>query len=378
MAFDSFIDAMEQTHTLNPLKVYRVHRNPLHVIFLLIYYLILAVTWTVCAIGLALLYPYICLKSRIDARYSPLSKESANGKEDLPCPLKPRKRSLTLPLSEEAQKRQRTFLQHQSPLFVKLPAEVRRMVYLDVIAVPEQAELCISHAERRLYSFPAGVRDEENPDLLGYPHSAWVGLNYAGHVFPESMPRLENSRPPKPKGSPKAPRKFRVLGLLSSCRRMYSEAIDLLYHETTFNIRSPHTMLSLQETTLPHRFSSIRYLHIEKVLGVPGWLEIDFTMHYLSDWERACVAIGTIRDLRRLRVSFSRTHCEPSQSALVAYMNPLLKLKAAEFVVRINWPAQTIVNPILKQRKVKLPFVVDMYPAPPESEPEAISEIGDQ
>ncbi|KAL3492308.1 hypothetical protein BJX62DRAFT_110167 [Aspergillus germanicus] len=252
------------------------------------------------------------------------------------------------------------------------------MVYLHVIAVPGRGDLCVSHAERRLYSFPSGERDEENPDLLGYPHSAWVGLNYAGPVVAESIPRLENSRPPKPKGSAKAPRKYRVLGLLSSCRRIYSEAIDILYQETTFNIRSPNTMLSLQSTTLPHRFSSIRYLHIEKVLGVPGWLEIDFTMHYLTDWEKACAAIGTIGDLRGLRVSFSRTHCEPSQSALVAYLNPLVKLKAAEFIVRLNWPAQAIVDPILKQRKVKLPFELDVHPAPIESESEALSEIVDQ
>ncbi|KAL2810304.1 hypothetical protein BJX63DRAFT_320849 [Aspergillus granulosus] len=373
MAFDSFVDAMDEARSLNPLKVFRAQRNPLHVIFLFIYYLILAVTWIVCAIGLAILYPYVCVKSRIQARYFPPPKESANGKADLPPPLKPRKRRLTLPLPDEAQRKQATFLQHQSPFFLKLPAEVRRLVYLDIMVLPERAELCVSHADRRLYSFPAEERDEENPDLLGYPHSAWVALNCAGDVVSESIPRMENSRPRK--GTEKSC-KFRVLGLLTSCRRIYSEAIELLYQDTIFNVRSPNTMLSLQATTLPERFASIRHLHVEKVLGVPGWLEIDFTMQYLGDWEKACAAIGKIRDLRRLRVSFSRTHCEPSPSALVAYMSPLMTLEPAEFIVHFNWAAHATVDPIATNCPQKLPFVIVLHPGPPESE--SISEVADE
>jgi hypothetical protein len=127
-------------------------------------------------------------------------------------------------------------------------------------------------------------------------------------------------------------------------------------------------MLSLQARTLPHRFASIRYLHIEKVLGISGALENGFTVHHLGDWKKACAAVGAIRELRTLRVSFSRTHCEPGQSALFAYMNPLLQLKANEFVVRFNWPAHAIVDPILGNWQKDLPFQVDMHPAPPESE----------
>ncbi|KAL3462108.1 hypothetical protein BJX64DRAFT_148320 [Aspergillus heterothallicus] len=372
MALDSFVDAMDEAHSLNPLKVFRAQRNPLHLLFLLAYYLILAVTWIVCAIGLAVLYPYICLKDQVQARYFPPPKESANGKADLPPPLKPRKRRLTLPISDEAQKKQATFLQHQSQLFLKMPAEVRRMVYLDVIALPGPGGLCVSHADRRMYSFPAVERDEENPDLLSYPHSAWIALNYAGDVVPETIPRLENSRPPISEKS----RKYRVLGLLSSCRRVYSEAIDLLYQETNFNIRSPNTFLSLQATTLPHRFASIRSLHLEKVLGVPGWLEISFTLQNLGDWEKACVAVGMLRDLRTLHVSFSRTHCEPTEADLVAYMNPLMTLRAPEFIVRFNWAAHAIIEPILAKCQKALPFDVDVHPAPPQSE--AAGEIVDQ
>ncbi|KAL2811364.1 hypothetical protein BJX63DRAFT_278766 [Aspergillus granulosus] len=382
MVFDSFIDAIKSTHSLNPLTIYRVHRNPLHLIFLLIYYLILPITWAVRAIrGLAIHYHYpsIYPKRRIDAIFPPLPKTSANGKDDLPPPLTPRKRQLTLPLPDEAQRhrhrhrhrhgKQVTFLQHQSPLFVTFPAEVRRMVYLEVILLPGRGELCVSHAERRLYGFAAMEREEENPDLLGYPHSAWVGLNYAGWPVPESIPRLKNSRPPKA-GSElgsvlenSRPNRFRVLGLLTSCRQIYSEVIDLLYTKTLFNVRCPSTMLSLKATTLPQRFQSIRYLHVEKVLGVSGALENGFTVHHLGEWKKACAVIGSIRDLRRLRVSFSRTHCEPSQSALLAYMNPLLQLRAAEFVVRFNWPAHAIVDPILSKWQKEFPFKVDVHPA---------------
>ncbi|KAL2837249.1 hypothetical protein BJY01DRAFT_251571 [Aspergillus pseudoustus] len=372
MALDSFLTAMNDARSLNPVTVFRTYRNPLHVAFLFVYYLILVVGWILCAIGLTIFYPYICIKSQIQARYFPPPKESANGEADLPAPLKPRKRRLTLPLSDDAQRKQTTFLQHQSLLFLKLPAEVRRVVYLDVICLPERAELCVSHANRRLYSFPAGERDEENPDLLGYPHSAWVALNRAGDMLSESIPRMVNSRPAKTDKK----RRFRVLGLLSSCRRIYSEAIDLLYQETNFNVRSPITMLSLQATTLPERFASIRYLHVEKVLGVPGWLEFGFNMYSRDDWENACAAIGTIRDLRCLRVSFSRTHCEPSQYSLVEYMDPLMTLNAVDFVVRFNWAAHATVEPILAKCQKKLPFKIDVHPGPPEAE--ARSAVADE
>jgi hypothetical protein len=240
-SFASFIEAMKSLDSPNPLTIYRAHRNPFHIVLLFIYYLLLPVIWIVRAIrGVAIRHSYLSAKPRIETAFPLQPKTSANTRDDLPPPLAPRKRSLTLPLPDEKAhghrhrhrtSKQATFLQHHSPLFVKFPAEVRRMVYLQVILLPGRGELCVSHAERRLYGFPAMERDEENPDLLGYPHSAWVGLDYAGRLV-GSIRTVRNSRPSKDllgSGSRSRseytensrPDRLRVVGLLTSCRRMY-------------------------------------------------------------------------------------------------------------------------------------------------------------
>ncbi|KAJ0416981.1 hypothetical protein BJY00DRAFT_316392 [Aspergillus carlsbadensis] len=400
----TFLTSLKTLTPLTPTTIYRAHRNPFHIILLLLYYLILPILWTASAFMRLVIqceYPYIFLypkRARNDPGHPFLAKTSANGRDDLPVPLGVRGRALTMPLATREEGRrgvwaryrdrnrrqteQVTYLQHQSPLFLTLPPEIRRMVYLEVIALPGRGELCISHAERRLYGFPAGERDEENPDLLGYPHSAWVGLSSTGYIAPETIPTLRDRRPPlgseglDEEKSPRRPGRFRVMGLLTSCRRIYTEAIDLLYTKTPLNIRCASTLLSLQSTTLPHRFESIRHLHVEKVLGVAGALDSNFTIHNLGDWKKACAAIGAIRDLRRLRVSFSRTHCEPGRAALLAYLAPLVQLRAAEFVVRFNWPAQAIVESMTREWKTKMPFEFDVHPPPPHSE--AVHEIVDQ
>ena len=50
-----------------------------------------------------------------------------------PKPFKPRERSLTLPLPPTSSKRQKTATQSQSPLFSKLPAEIRAQIWEEAL-----------------------------------------------------------------------------------------------------------------------------------------------------------------------------------------------------------------------------------------------------
>ncbi|KAL2859848.1 uncharacterized protein BJX67DRAFT_386571 [Aspergillus lucknowensis] len=141
--------------------------------------------------------------------------------------------------------------------------------------------------------------------------------------------------------------------------RSYSEAIDILYQETIFNIRSQFTIHSLHATTLPHRFASIRSLHFEKIL-IPG-LEYDaFTLRGIRGWAKACDAIRMIRDLRSLRVSFSRTVFEPDESSVATYLQPLMAFKTPDFVVHFNWPVHETLDHILGKATGTPPFEIEV------------------
>ncbi|KAL2864382.1 uncharacterized protein BJX67DRAFT_224099 [Aspergillus lucknowensis] len=353
----SFYRALEIANGINPVKVYRAQRNPLHLVYLLLLYLLIAVFGIPYLIVLNCWWRIEPLKQRV--RQHRMPKQSANRPKDLPPPLKTRKRRLTLPLRTGGRARtaQATYLQHQSLLFVKLPAEIRQQIYQHALVLPAGAELVVSHSDGRLYSFSSAEREEENPDLLGYRHSAWVGLNFNGDVPMHRIPHKQGSRSEAPKGQP---RKFRVLGMLSSCRRVYSEAIDILYQQTTFNIRSSFTMQSLQATTLQHRFASIRSLHLEKLIDTPRTLAYDYSLDWLGSWQKACGAIKSIPNLRSLRVSFSRTMSEPLENTLFTYLEPLMDLKVPVFIVRYNWPVHEILESIMSKTTRPLPFDIEV------------------
>ncbi|KAL1849289.1 hypothetical protein Plec18170_007581 [Paecilomyces lecythidis] len=133
-----------------------------------------------------------------------------------------RQRSLSIPLIQEPlpgsskskrNKKNKQWLsnQLQSSFFSKLPAEIRRKIYIEVIG---GQVLNIFKDETARYV-------------------KWI------------------------------PQKKTLLALPMTCRRIYSETIDLLYSHNTLFFNDFDTILWFVSTILPQRLAAIRTLHVE-------------------------------------------------------------------------------------------------------------------
>ncbi|KAF2649622.1 hypothetical protein K491DRAFT_762286 [Lophiostoma macrostomum CBS 122681] len=64
------------------------------------------------------------------------------------------------------------------------------------------------------------------------------------------------------RAKPQPPAPSQILALPRTCRLIYQETISLLYSKNTFVLLQNNTLLDLCYTILPHRFLSIRSVHI--------------------------------------------------------------------------------------------------------------------
>lgn len=130
---------------------------------------------------------------------------------DRPDPLPAiRERALTLP-SPLDQKGARTSDQQQSAFLVKLPSEIRYLIYREVLAPADNPELHIASADRRLLSRRCFV---ENSDLPGLAHPCW------GHCFKKDGTTARDPSVGRYEPEDNSPYPIRM-GLLRSCRQVY-------------------------------------------------------------------------------------------------------------------------------------------------------------
>jgi len=253
-------------------------------------------------------------------------------------PLK-RKRALTLPLPEgtgfvwRSVPPQETNYQLQSLFCSKLLPEIRRQIYQEVLA-PGGRELHLANADRRLCSMRCTVDTERLPQTPGWRHECW-GVPRQDGTYKSHL----HNAPPDEK----------LLSLLCTCRLIYSEAIDILYTENTFNVRKSRTVVELPGTILPHRFHSIRSLHIDTVFDYP-WPQTTLPFPYWppdvpDTWPMAWKVIAKMRGLRNLRVSLSQYDIHGSEEdmddeSVLNILRPLQAVKVPTFVVEFFWPVR--------------------------------------
>ncbi|OAL47595.1 hypothetical protein IQ07DRAFT_589785 [Pyrenochaeta sp. DS3sAY3a] len=154
---------------------------------------------------------------------------------------------------------QRTLSQHQSPL-MRLPAELRALIYTFVICLNDNAPLGISWY------------------LPPLPSSDTRGSRF---------PRLGSSSS-RPKATPARPAaqyttrdRDSALPLLQTCRAIYSEAVGLLYSVPTFRFHydsgqfhgnaDAGVFFAFMGSILPQRRAQIRYLVFSVGSGPATW-----------------------------------------------------------------------------------------------------------
>ncbi|RDW67501.1 uncharacterized protein DSM5745_09367 [Aspergillus mulundensis] len=210
------------------------------------------------------------------------------------------RRSLTI--SESDSGAGRTDSQAQAWLF-RCPREIRDIVYLEVLRVPN---LHIWRSEGRVHVSRCRVGDSTAIDIYdGFD----AGFD---HFLPERTPCADSDM------------QYAVLGLLCSCRRIYTEAVQLLFEQNTFHA-SHRTLNVLPQAMAPGRLASIRTLRAY----------VPLSDSELATWKRASAVLKRMSGLRSLHVSFGPSWVRSLGLDAMPLVEPLLNLCVADFAVQL-------------------------------------------
>ncbi|KAH7371097.1 hypothetical protein BKA66DRAFT_573057 [Pyrenochaeta sp. MPI-SDFR-AT-0127] len=162
-----------------------------------------------------------------------------NDARQTPPRVRTRKRRLTLPLDDAPTfssrmglgAKQETKHQTQSPL-LQLPAEIRLYIWAYVVDLGQKEELRMSRKGYAMFPYK------------GSPNAAYssVGALRKKDVVEWGLG---------------------VMGLLCSCRTVYTEIVPLLYLTPTFHFTDVYAFFGFSCTILPHRRAQIRYLKLD-------------------------------------------------------------------------------------------------------------------
>ena len=189
--------------------------------------------------------------------------------------------------------------QLQCPLFYSLPLEIRRLIYRHTFV---SGAAHIVRIGTRLGHVRCHERHHVWPRT---PHRCWG-------------PGAAASDPCHgPRGQLTEEDRRGLLPLVMACRRIYTEAIPVLYEETTFSILDLESMISLADTILPQRLHAIRTVELGWYFCIPYPL---YTRRFqraapppydVATWERFWAILADMTGLRNLRVDLVGSWIEP-------------------------------------------------------------------
>lgn len=183
---------------------------------------------------------------------------------------------------------QQTFDQSASLLFVRLPIEVRRLIWTNVLGGN------LLHIPRGLKKLVAiACVEAADPKSATRNHMCWGW---------SSEPLIHGSIPGFYIGSvdefPARPAK--LLPLLQSCRKAYMEGISILYQDNLFDLNHIDTLFYLQRSVLPQRLAELRSLNLS--WNFTYSLASSSVPYNLATWREACGVLASLPGLQTLRV----------------------------------------------------------------------------
>lgn len=229
---------------------------------------------------------------------------------------------------------QRTNDQAQSVLLTRLPSEIRRLIWANVMG---GHLLHVVRAPKRLLAIDCN--EDFGRELKTRHHDCWgftdawkpsMGSTPGYYLFPEG------DRPAKPAN---------LLPLLQTCRLIYTETIPILYRDNIFDLNHVDTLLYLRQSVLPQRLNQIRFLNLiwdfrydasaaPAPYGIATWLEVcdvlasfaglqELTMHLSGSnfasyvrkdgfWKTLLEALRIVKVAKRFDVTvpWSKNECE--------------------------------------------------------------------
>ncbi|OJJ05776.1 hypothetical protein ASPVEDRAFT_87111 [Aspergillus versicolor CBS 583.65] len=128
---------------------------------------------------------------------------------------------------------------------------------------------------------------------------------------------------------------YRYIPLLSTCREIYCEAIEMLYNKNTFHFRDRSGLNPIPRVINPARLPSFRSLSISTFVCLHGTPEK--SCNALQSWMGTLRVLQKMTGLHRLHVSFSE-RLRPSHVVNgSSYLSPLMDIRGVpDFVVEIH------------------------------------------
>lgn len=233
-----------------------------------------------CILGLAYILCSPCIyyaeystqrrHDRRDGRRAPTGSK--------PAALRTRRRALTLPLLDRRSGRKRCpNAQSGSPLFSKLPFELREQIWKECVG---GEMLHIYWSDRHTHGL---VRQTPEDPRWSIDHSCWRS-------------RQHEQRFLETRG---------LIALLLTCRRVYSEAIGVLYSDNLFDFSASYLcLLHLPNFLIPRRLNAISQVHFIWHLphGPPNVARSREHNHYDKTWIGIWTNLSLLKGLRYLRV----------------------------------------------------------------------------
>ncbi|KKK18995.1 hypothetical protein ARAM_001498 [Aspergillus rambellii] len=176
-------------------------------------------------------------------------------------------------------------------LFFQLPREIREMIYREIFIAPTTVHIAYVAGRKRTFrsflcKLPEEQRIEKDPEKRNCPRYKIKHYNCSPRI--KRNDRLQVASCPKPAEM----QCTRALAFLRSCRKVYSEAIDMLYQENEFYIENPRTLLELPNYLPQSQLRLFRHLYLES--PVYGDYSAD---DCLERWEEV---VGALTRLDRL------------------------------------------------------------------------------
>ncbi len=176
---------------------------------------------------------------------------------------------------------------HSQSLLFTLPLELRRQVYHYALGGR------IVHITR-LASHIGHIKCFE-PNVPEYSsHRCWGIMEY-NDIYSGPHEETEMDRQ-------------RFLPLLTTCQKIYSEALDIVYSDNIFNTRHLEATISLSLTIPPQRLRSICTLNMSWPLASPypfyteANIAHNYPPHDEKTWERAWAVLARMTGLKKLDV----------------------------------------------------------------------------
>jgi len=135
----------------------------------------------------------------------------------------------------------------------------------------------------------------------------------------------------------------RLLNMLRTCRRVYTEAIVILYSHNTFDVNGPEAMISLSQTLLPHRLVAIRSLQLTWAFFHPAHTVYDGDKILLNGdealWKVCWAVVGGMKGVSNIRIWLSMSPAvEAARQPEEEMLEPLKEIGLKKRIeVRVSW-----------------------------------------